>query len=122
MWIYEQSSGKFHNPVGSVICIGYSGHGVGLDNPADQDIPDVGPIPQGDWEIGPFFDDPGGKGPIVAHLTPLPGTDTAGRSGFMIHGDNSAMNHTASEGCLILPHPIRAQIAASLDRVLRVTA
>jgi hypothetical protein len=45
-----------------------------------------------------------------------------GRSGFFIHGDNQAMNHTASEGCIILPHAARIAIASSGDRGLRVIA
>lgn len=121
-WKYSQTTGRLIDPNGDVAGIGYSGRGVGLNNPLQQDVPDVGPIPQGDWTIGEFFDDPGGKGPVVAHLTPMDGTETFGRSGFMIHGDNDAMNHTASEGCIILLRSLRAMVAASTDRVLIVTA
>jgi hypothetical protein len=74
-----------------------------------------GPIPRGAWTIGEFFDDPGGKGPVVAHLTPCEGTETFGRSGFMIHGDNQALNHSASEGCIVAPRFIRDQIAAEVS-------
>jgi hypothetical protein len=100
---------------------GYSGRGSGLNNPAQQAVEGQGPIPQGSWEIGAFFDDPGGKGPIVAHLTPADGTETFGRSGFMIHGDNAELNHTASEGCVILPRQLRLMIQSSQDRTLTVT-
>ena len=75
----------------------------------------VGPIPRGAWRIEPFRDDPGGKGPVVAHLTPIEGTETFGRAGFMIHGDNSALNHSASEGCIVAPRFIRDQIARGLS-------
>jgi len=51
----------------------------------------------------------------VAHLTPIEGTDTFGRSGFMVHGDNQALNHSASEGCIVAPRFIRDQIAAGLS-------
>jgi hypothetical protein len=121
-WRYSQSTGDLINPAGSRVGIGYSGRGVGLNNPTKQDAADVGPIPQGSWTIGTFFDDPGGKGPIVAHLTPSVGTQTYGRSGFMVHGDNSAANHTASEGCIILPHLLREQLMASNDRTLIVVS
>lgn len=121
MWKYSQSTGQLSSPAGSSVGLGYSGRGVDLDNPADQDQRGVGPIPQGDWAIGEFFDDPGGKGPIVCHLTPLPSTETFGRSGFMIHGDNAEANHTASEGCIILPRALRQMIMSSSDRVLTVT-
>lgn len=120
-WKYSQASGTLTNPSGSRVGFGYSGHGDGVNNPSDEQQRNVGPIPQGEWEIGHFFDDPGGKGPVVAHLTPLPGTETFGRSGFMIHGDNEQMNHTASEGCLVLPRLLREQLASSIDRTLIVT-
>ena len=119
-WKYSQSTGQFLSPAGSGVGIGYSGHGSGLNNPAEQAVHMTGPIPQGEWEIGKFFDDPGGKGTIVAHLKPLPGTETFGRSGFMIHGDNAGVNHTASEGCLILPHVVREMVMGSGDRLLVV--
>ena len=120
MWTYSQSTGALTNAAGEVIGAGYSGRSVGLNNPSAQDIPDVGPIPQGAWTIGPFFDDPGGKGPCVCHLTPQAGTDALGRSGFMIHGDNSEANHTASEGCVILARVLREAIAESSDTTLQV--
>ena len=74
--------------------------------------PDVGPIPRGEYTIGPFFTDPE-KGPIVAHLIPEPETNEFGRSGFMMHGDNMAGNESASLGCIILAHEVRARVAAS---------
>lgn len=126
MWTYHSDTGIVeHN--GVTIGRGYSGHapngpGVapdGINNPALESDPDVGPIPRGDYTIGGFFDDLE-KGPIVANLTPLPATQTFGRSGFMIHGDNPAMDETASLGCIILAHPIRAMIASSGDASLEV--
>lgn len=121
MWQYAQSSGILTAPDGSQAGKGYSGRGEGLNAPQSQSVPDVGPIPQGSWLVGPFFDDPGGKGPIVAHVTPMPGTEVFGRSGFMIHGDNAAANHTASEGCIILARPLREAIRDSGDSMLSVT-
>jgi Protein of unknown function (DUF2778) len=119
MWTYETSSGNLtHN--GNFIGVGYSGNTSGLNNPAEENIHDVGPIPRGAWTIGAFFDDPEGKGPLVAHLTPNPGTNDFARSGFMIHCDNAALNHTASEGCIILAHPYRQQIADSGDTDLQI--
>jgi hypothetical protein len=94
---------------------------VGLNNPAEQSVEGVGPIPQGEWTIGSFFDDLGGKGPMVAHVTPASSTEAFGREGIMIHGDNGAADHTASEGCIILPRLLREQIMSSGDRALVVT-
>src|SRR5437763_1203410 len=122
MWKYEQASGKLINPAGSVICLGYSGRGEGLNNASMQHVGGVGPIPQGAWEVGRFSDDLGGKGRLVCNLVPADGTETHGRSGFMIHGDNSHGDRSASHGCIILPRLIREQILASSDRTLEVTA
>jgi hypothetical protein len=121
MWKYQVTTGDTSNPAGQVIGVGYSGRFEGLNNPAMQAEHNVGPIPVGKWTIGRFFDDPE-KGKIVAHLTPCEGTETHGRSGFMIHGDNKAMNHTASEGCIILGHYQRETMMASNDRILEVVA
>lgn len=118
-WVYKQSTGEILNgaiPEGR----GYSGTGEGRNNPTMQDVPDVGPIPQGEYSIGDSYDDIGGLGPCVMHLDPLPGTDTFGRSLFRIHGDNS--EHDASHGCVVLPPNIRHLIADSDDRILGVVA
>ena len=121
MWSYSQSTGLLTDPSGEVIGTGYSGNGPGLNNPDMQNDRDVGPCPRGSWAIGSFFDDIGGKGPLVAHLAAMDGTETFGRSGFMVHGDNSKMNHSASEGCIILAHPLRLAIEQSIDDILLVT-
>jgi hypothetical protein len=114
-WKYHSDTGVLESPTGFKLGDGYSGNGAGLNNPAMENVPMHGPIPRGSWTINPFFDDPDGKGPVVAHLTPCVDTQTFGRSGFMIHGDNSALNHSASEGCIVAPRFIRDQIAAGLS-------
>jgi len=118
MWIYSQATGRLSlngEPVGT----GYSGKGTGLNNPEMQDTADVGPIPQGTYTIGPAFLDPG-KGPVVMRLTPNDGTKDFGRSGFLMHGDNQLLNHSASEGCIVTARGIREVVAASDDRQLTV--
>lgn len=119
-WKYSQSTGDLTGLGGARVARGYSGHGSGLNNPAMEQIEGVGPIPHGEWIIGEFFDDRGGKGPMVARLIATPGTETFGRSGFMIHGDNSKRDFSASEGCIVLPHVTRATVMASGDRTLMV--
>jgi len=119
-WSYSQSSGSMLID-GTFVATGYSGHEEGLNNPALQSDPGIGPIPQGTYTIGPAFDDPGGKGPVVMRLTPDPSNQMFGRDGFMIHGDTAARDHEASHGCIILDRPYRQQIATSADRVLVVT-
>ncbi len=116
-WIYSQSSGQLTRD-GELIASGYSGAGSGRNNPAEQAVRNVGPIPQGRYLIGPEFDAPV-QGPCTMRLSPE-GHDALGRSGFLIHGDNAA--HDASTGCVILPLAGRQRIAASADRELEVVA
>jgi hypothetical protein len=119
-WTYNQSSGHLsHN--GQVVAIGYSGHEEGKNNPAMQQVPNVGPIPQGRYSIGPPRDS-AKVGPFALPLEPEPGTNTFGRSAFMIHGDSIVHPGTASEGCVILLREARNLIAASGDAELVVTA
>jgi hypothetical protein len=122
MWTYSQSTGNLTDRFGSVLGQGYSGNGSDLNNPAAEGVIGHGPIPQGAWEIGPFSDHPV-LGPISAPLTPAPSNDMDGRDGgFYIHGDNAQMNHTASDGCIILSRPLRQSIADSGDTSLQVVA
>ena len=69
-WSYNQSSGKISLD-GKVIGTGYSGNGPGLNNPAMQNDPDVGPIPVGTYTIGTAHFEQG-KGPVVMALNPDP--------------------------------------------------
>lgn len=127
---YHQKSGAFEctsddtgQPV--VNANGYSGHGPGLNNPSQQGTkyyPGVpgsygGPIPVGTYGIGPPTTT---IGPVTIPLTPLPGTNTFGRNGFYIHGDNSAGNHSASEGCIVLPPDPRKKIVGCNGGTLQV--
>ena len=116
-WIYSQSTGELTRS-GKLIATGYSGFGIGRNNPAQQAVPNVGPIPRGLYRIGPQFDAPV-QGPCTMALTPE-GHDALGRFGFLIHGDNET--HNASTGCIVLPPEAREQIAASQDCSLEVVA
>jgi hypothetical protein len=116
-WTYSQSTGSLTQD-GVFVATGYSGAGPGRNNPAEQAVPNVGPIPQGRYSIGPPFET-ARQGECVMRLTPA-GHDALGRSGFLIHGDN--LTHDASTGCIILPREIRDRIAASPDRDLEVAA
>lgn len=116
-WTYKQSSGElcWNNVFEGT---GYSGTGDGRNNPAMENVQNVGPIPRGGYNIGKAYDDIGGLGPCVMHLDPLPGNNACERSAFRIHGDNA--NHDASHGCIILGPVIRHLIAGSRDRTLQV--
>jgi hypothetical protein len=117
-WTYKQISGAIlWNS--ELMGVGYSGIDDGLDNPSKQDVANVGPIPVGTYDIGPGFQHPS-CGPLSMRLTPQPDTKTFGRAGFLIHGDNTAMDHTASHGCIILARSIRQAINESDDKTLVV--
>lgn len=99
----------------------YSGFGEGLNNPAMEAVENVGPIPQGLWTIsGPPFS--GAHGPYCLHLAPQAGTQTFGRSGFLIHGDEVEHpgEHLASHGCIIADRVTRERIYQSGDTTLQV--
>lgn len=117
-WVYKQQLGVISRD-GEIVGLGYSGIDDGLNNHADENMPNLGPIPIGTYDIGDAFTHPG-CGSVSMRLEPDQNTDTFGRSGFLIHGDNQQMNHTASHGCIILPRIVRAAIAASKDKVLVV--
>lgn len=118
-WTYSQTTGELAHD-GQVEGTGYSGTGNGRNNPIMQTVENVGPIPQGTYQIGPAYDEVPGLGPCVMHLDPIDGTDTYGRSAFRIHGDN--VRDDASHGCIILGPFMRHLIAASVDKVMVVTA
>lgn len=126
MWCYSQRTGQMSNPYKfpTQINLGYSGHGLGKNNPDAESLHDVGPIPRGYYTIGPpeHVNTPGPHGPFVLRLTPKPGFDLHGRDGFLIHGDSTDHPGAASNGCIVLPRPIRKLIADSGDDELHVIA
>ena len=110
---------------GDLLGTGYAGHGAGANNPALQSIPDTGPLPQGIYTINPPVDTVT-HGPYVMWLTPDPGNQMFGRSGFGIHADEIANpgKRLASTGCIVMSNPARVAIwtaAQAEDRQLRVT-
>jgi hypothetical protein len=118
--MYSQRSGMLTRD-GTTIAIGYSGHDDGKNNPTMQEVPNVGPIPVGRYDIGDPRDSQK-VGPYALPLEPVDGTNTFGRTAFMIHGDSIVHPGTASEGCIILLRDARHQIGESDDRRLVVTA
>jgi hypothetical protein len=120
MWTYEQSTGRLSRE-GAVVAEGYSGLDAGKNNPEMQEVHDVGPLPRGIYVIGRPHDTET-HGPFVLPLTPDPANTMFGRTGFLIHGDSLQHPGRASNGCIILPRPIRDRIAASGDDQLTVVA
>jgi len=114
-FVYSQSTGQLTQN-GTTIGTGYSGTGQGRNNPQMQATRNVGPIPTGDYQIGPAHTSRN-TGPQAMNLTPS-GHNAQGRSGFQIHGNNAANN--ASRGCIILPRVVRNTISSSDNTRLRV--
>jgi hypothetical protein len=114
--VYAQTTGKL-TLNGKELGIGYAGRGEGLNNPDKEAVRNVGPIPAGSYTLGKPRVYKGMKN--CFDLLP-DGHKALGRSGFLIHGDNKKMDHSASEGCIILAEPIRQQIVESGATKLRV--
>jgi hypothetical protein len=120
VWIFEQNSGFLIDPTGQKLYPpGYAGHGDGKNNPAMQDVKDVGPLPCGDYDIGEPYDNPH-TGPYTMDLTPDPSNDMFGRDLFRMHGDSIENPGLASDGCIIQIRAIREKVGTSTDKKLRV--
>ena len=120
MWVWNQAAGTMSRN-GTVVSHGYAGNGRGLNNPAMQNVPGVGPLPRGRYTMTKVGDSPN-TGKFTITLDPCEGTDTCGRSEFRIHGDNPRLDHSASHGCIILPNTVRRTIWGSGDHDLEVDA
>lgn len=121
-WIYQQLTGRMlYND--EVVGIGYSGHADGVNNPAMQSLPFVGPLPCGIYTMGPIVDHPD-LGPATIILVPDPSNEMFDRDEFRIHGDSVAHAglRMASDGCIILPRDVRETIWNSGDRMLQVVS
>lgn len=120
-WTYAQKTGELRRD-GKHIATGYSGAGAGKNNPAMEDVRNVGPIPHGDWTIvGPPVDTHD-HGPCVLTLEPAANTQTFDRNGFLMHGDSKEAPGCASHGCVIMPRTVREQVWTSGDSELEVVA
>lgn len=99
---------------------GYSGAPGHINRPSSVSIRSKGPVPPGVWYLAraPWSR----RGPQVISLTPDVGTQTYGRTAFLIHGDNKRQNQTASAGCIILARHHRDIIAARCPATLIVHA
>lgn len=121
MWIYTQLNGAMAQNNLSPIAFGYSGSGPHKNNPGDEAVRGLGPLPCGFYTIQPPVDTTT-HGPEVMWLTPDSTNVMFGRSEFGIHGDSVINPGTASEGCIILPRFARDRIWQSGDHRLVVIA
>lgn len=119
-WQYEQASGRFLDPTGTLLAKGYSGQPPHVNDATAQSLHDLGPIPQGMWQAVELIPESTTHGPFVIRLEPYSETETFGRSGFMIHGDSKSQPGYASMGCIILSKDIRELFWSSQDHDLQV--
>lgn len=116
-FVYAQKTGKLTLD-GKEVGKGYSGHGDGKNNPDQEKVKDVGPIPAGLYKIGePFKHEKAGA--MTMRLTP-DGHKAHDRTGLLIHGDNGKGDESASTGCVVLKPEYRKTIADSGITKLRV--
>ena len=87
----------------------YSGAQGFVNRPSQTDVFQKGPIPQGLWDIGVAVQHKR-LGAVAIPLTAL--SYEGKRSAFFIHGDNAAMNQTASKGCIVTSRAVRDLIGA----------
>jgi hypothetical protein len=118
-WTYHQSTGLLEHDGQPVAATGYSGAPGSVNDPDQEAVHNMGPIPRGSYHLGGLEANHGHLGPNVLHLTPV-GHYAHGRSRLYIHGDNREQNRSASEGCIILPPDVRLRIASSHDQTLEV--
>lgn len=122
-WTYEITTGKFFDPSGKFVSKGYAGGNCGknpegINNPDMTGVKNVGPLPGGLYTMGDPVEH-SHLGKFAIPLTPDPGNDMKGRSGFFLHGD-TVPTGLASEGCPIQPHFARTAAHASPDQQIQV--
>lgn len=114
MWIYEQSTGKLYSPDGLHAATGYAGgnggkNPEGVNNHAKQGERNIGPLPCGVYTFGQVVLE-SHLGPFAIPLIPERSNKMLGRSAFYVHGDKSSPSRSASEGCIIMPRAVRAEM------------
>lgn len=118
-WRYHQRSGDLFDPKGHFRVRGYSGFGLGKNNPVEEAVAGIGPIPCGRWKMTAMRANGGSVGPYAIFLEPV-GHNAHGRSLFRVHGDSVSAPGTASHGCIILPRSLRLEMWASADNEIEV--
>lgn len=112
--VYQQTTGQLWIN-GTKRTVGYSGINRGRNKHEFQYTSRLGPIPVGLYHLSDGGDQQGYASPTLFSIACVPakGTETKGRSGFFIHGDNST--GTASTGCIIVNREVRKEILSMID-------
>jgi hypothetical protein len=120
MWTYQISTGELNNPDLPKPYIGYSGQPPSLNNPNNVAIHNQGPIPSGLWVGAELFRTGHHCGPFTITLLSMPGTETYGRDGIMMHGGFASGAMTASHGCIVQGLEARVSFWNSDSHLLNV--
>ena len=125
-WVYQQGTGHVQYAGATVDKTGYSGRWDAKNKTQWATVPNLGPIPQGTYQISAPFTMTGktaaGKTWQMTHvmrLTPI-GHNANNRNGFLIHGDSNLRPGDASKGCIILPLQTRQLISQNGTGILIV--
>lgn len=118
-WEYSQATGTLAWNARVIATGGYAGRNAGRNNPAMEQIRNIGPIPRGRYRIG-LPRNTREQGPHILDLEPV-GHNALGRTEFMMHGDSRDRPGQASHGCIVFPLHVRQRVAASGDNALIVT-
>ncbi len=121
MWTFNQSTGEIALD-GMPVAMGYSGHGPGKNNPAMQNVKNVGPIPVGLYTIAGLINEDPQCGVYVLILTPDPANKMFGRDGFRWHGDSIIHPGWASDGCIASCLEARREAWQGSDHRLKVVS
>lgn len=119
MWTFNQSTGAIALD-GALVTMGYSGHGPGKNNPAMQNVKNVGPLPTGLYTINGLINHDPQCGEYVLLLMPDPTNEMFGREGFRWHGDSIIHPGWASDGCICSARDAREKAWNGLDHRLEV--
>ena len=130
MWTFEITTGRLFRPDGTLSGTGYAGGDCGkrpdaINNPADEAIVDVGPLPEGLYEFGAVVRNthlgPVAVQLILKNLSPSAPHGSEKRGGFYLHLDTK-IPRQASEGCIVQPLATINEVIASSDKALWVVA
>ena len=70
---YSQSTGNLFDEAGDFVALGWAGNGEGKNNPEMESTHNVGPLPRGLYQVGPWEATHPGLGPMVARLIMVSG-------------------------------------------------
>lgn len=120
MLFYVQSTGELWDGE-TLLATGYAGRAPALNDPAKDHVLNTGPLPRGRYVLGNAANGTH-LGPVAIPLLPIHANNMHGRGGFYIHADNAQQNHSASEGCIVVPIKARQVLAERFGQYLDVFA